>query len=161
MENITVIINYKSFKRLILVIIIYYNCRKIIIVIHYNRFLTPKLGCGMVGCVSKKVISNNLLDNCEFLICDIIFSLPIDFKLYDLTITVSYAEQTKQVRSEKQHFFVPWKNPMVDDCVFSTENPIYSCDVFEPMSYLDIEPNLLIEFRMVTPGNQSTTPSGI
>ena len=48
MESITIIINYKSFKHLILVIIINYNCQKIIIIIRYNRLLTPKLGSGDV-----------------------------------------------------------------------------------------------------------------
>ena len=41
-----IIINYKSLKDLILVIIIDYNCQKIIIIIRYNRLFTPKLGCG-------------------------------------------------------------------------------------------------------------------
>ena len=46
MENIKIIINYKYLKDLILVIIIDYNCQKIIIIIRYNRLFTPKLGCG-------------------------------------------------------------------------------------------------------------------
>ena len=48
MENITITINYKSLKDLILVIIIDYNCQKIIIIIRYNRLFTPKLGCGSI-----------------------------------------------------------------------------------------------------------------
>ena len=47
MENITIIINYKSLKDLILLIIIDYNCQKIIIIIRYNRLFTSKLGCGL------------------------------------------------------------------------------------------------------------------
>ena len=57
MENITIIINYKSFKHLILVIIINYDCQKIIIIIRYNRLFTPKLAGGFVfpqkKCVKK------------------------------------------------------------------------------------------------------------
>ena len=59
MENITIIINYKSLKDLILVIIIDYNCQKIIIIIRYNRLFTPKLGCGLSLSIRlEKNISN-------------------------------------------------------------------------------------------------------
>ena len=64
MENITIIINYKSFRHLILVIIINYYCRKIIIIIRYNQLLTPKLGCGCVetNCDKKLMVQRKNID---------------------------------------------------------------------------------------------------
>ena len=57
MESITIIINYKSLKNLILVIIMDYNCQKIIIIIRYNQLFTPKLGCGLELNIFKTKIS--------------------------------------------------------------------------------------------------------
>ena len=49
LEIITIIISYKSLNDLIVVIIIDYNCQKIIKIIRYNRLFTPKLRCGNVA----------------------------------------------------------------------------------------------------------------
>ena len=47
LENLTILIDYKFFIiDLILVIIVSYNYQKIIIIIRYNRLLTPNFGCG-------------------------------------------------------------------------------------------------------------------
>ena len=46
MKNMTIMINFKSFKAPILIVIINHNCRKIIILIRYNRLLTPLFRCG-------------------------------------------------------------------------------------------------------------------